>query len=105
MKKDIVYFKSENDAEAARSDLEKLKVRNIRVEKISEDFLNKHAFSPLFSGFTGPGLEMAPLKEEETLKGKRKSVTHLLRFEVPEEKYKEAMSILKSREGYSKKAK
>lgn len=98
MKTEELYFKSENDAEAARSELDSFRVRDVSVEEVPEPTGRDKTFIPLVPGFTGPtGLEASPLKNKEKLQGERReTVTHLLRFSIDEDEYDNAMKVLEN---------
>lgn len=102
MKTEELYFKSENDAEAARSELGAFRVSDITIEKIPEEKGSNKPFIPLAPGFYGPtGLEAAPLKNKDKIQGERKeTVTHLLRFSIDESEYDQAMSVLEKTNGF-----
>jgi hypothetical protein len=87
----LVYFKSENDAEAARSGLQRLRVTDLYVDHLPEGD-NKQSYVPITD-------------LDETNTAKRKGIfknifqkedpmTHLVQAKVQEADYNEAMGIL-----------
>jgi len=100
MKSIHAYFKSENDAEAAKASLEKLRVSDLLVDGFP-DQENKAVFVPLFTmgstaastGFIAEGI----YKDRE-----EGDVTHLLQGKVSEADYGEAMRILQDGNGLKK---
>jgi len=94
----LVYFKSENDAEAARSGLQRLRVSDLYVDHLPEGD-NRTSYVPI--GDMGAD-------DTETRKGFFKGlfqkdndpVTHLVQAKVNEIDYDEAMGILTELNGY-----
>jgi hypothetical protein len=100
MKNIQAYFKSENDAEAAKAKLEKLRVSDLLVDGFPEPE-NKAVFVPLFTmgstaASTGLIAEGIYMDREEA------DVTHLLEGKVSEADYEEAMQILQDGNGLKK---
>lgn len=97
-----LYFKSENDAEAARAELSSFRVNDVSLESIPEGKSPTKPFIPIAPGFYGPtGLEAAPLKNKEKLEGKKQeTLTHLLRFTIDEKDYDEALTALEKTNGF-----
>jgi hypothetical protein len=92
MKNIHAYFKSENDAEAVKARLEKLRVSDLLVDEFPETE-NQTVFVPLFTmgstaASTGIIAEGIYLDREEN------NVTHLLEGKVSEGDYEQAMQIL-----------
>lgn len=93
----LVYFKSENDAEAARSGLQRLRVSDLYVDHLPEGD-NKTTYHPI----TNTG-EADTEKSKGILKGlfqKEDPMTHLVQAKVQEVDYDEAMEILTETNGY-----
>lgn len=106
MKKAEIYFKNENDAEAAKTELNKFKVSNVKIEKLPEGDQST-GFIPLFVpsnyGRQGMGVPFIPDNSSEEKKASRadsKYMSHILRFEVADEDYDEAVSMIEKHEPY-----
>ncbi|UOR13352.1 hypothetical protein [Halobacillus amylolyticus] len=79
------YFKTENDAESAKASLQKIEIENELVEPIPDDSSLLARLVPL-SNFKNPGSD--------------RHLTHLLQFDVKEEGYKSALSIIEEHDGH-----
>lgn len=105
-----VYFKNENDAESARSSLQTAKVNNLFIDEMPESnetmmyipFFPTNTSASGTPGSVGPVGAGAPLvlddNKEDDHQGR---LTHLLQFDVNEEDYDHALSILKQHECYN----
>ncbi|WP_164217013.1 hypothetical protein [Virgibacillus sp. YIM 98842] len=101
MKNIHAYFKSENDAEAAKAKLEALRAADLLVDEFPADAENKTVFVPLFTmgsttastGIITEGIYMD--REEEP-------VTHFLEGKVDEADYEKAMQMLQDGNGLRK---
>ncbi|MFC2949012.1 hypothetical protein [Virgibacillus sediminis] len=101
MKPIQAYFKSENDAEAARTALQRLKTEHVMVDSIPND--QKQArLIPLNNPGAGAGtVGFMGRAEAEMLQGDdQTSITHVLEGEVGEQEYEQATEILKQHNGY-----
>lgn len=107
MKQVELYFKNENDAQSAKSELNKFKVKNVAIEKMEEGSRNG-LFIPIFSPYWGAGGGVAggsipsynedskgSSEVEQSKNADPKYMSQLLRFEVSEEDYDEVLSVLK----------
>ncbi|WP_042221281.1 hypothetical protein [Oceanobacillus manasiensis] len=100
----VAYFKSENDAEAAKAKLEKLRVSNLLVDEVPEGEKRK-AFIPIV-GMGTPGTmstgagAMGIINTSEDSRDEHGEVTHLLEGKVEQEDYDEAISLLSESKGY-----
>lgn len=100
-----VYFKNENDAESARAKIEKYNVRHVSIEKVPEGN-DSQSFTPFLSPSWGSGGAGFPLRkqdpeENEANQADPKYMSHLLRFEVEENEYEDAIAVLKDYEAYN----
>jgi hypothetical protein len=100
MKNIHAYFKSENDAEAAKAKLEALRAADLFVDEFPETE-NNTVFVPLFTmgstaASTGIIAEGIYMDREEN------HVTHLLEGKVDESDYEKAMQILQDENGLKK---
>lgn len=92
----LVYFKSENDAEAARSGLQRLRVSDLYLDHLPEGD-SKTSYVPIGS-----------IDDAESRKGFFKGLfqkdndpmTHLVQATIQEVDYDEAMGILTELNGY-----
>lgn len=92
MKNMLAYFKSENDAVAAKASLEKLRVADVFVDEFPETE-NKTVFVPLFT--TGATTASTGIIAEGIYTDRKEdNVTHLLEGKVHEADYEEAIKIL-----------
>lgn len=103
-----VYFTSENDVESAHANLKTLKsIRDISVEEMQENddvrmfvpfFPNNLGASSGTSGSFGSYGSFAPFltKQDHDHEDRNRNdqITHLLRFNVEDEDYQQAMTIL-----------
>ncbi|WP_082234855.1 hypothetical protein [Halobacillus massiliensis] len=110
MKKHVeAYFKNENDAEGARAALQKMPVENDIVEAIPEGrnvtgvvpVLNQSGTSAVtgvagFTDFLNPKKD----SQKEDIEEEAGHLTQLLQFDVAEENYKEALTILKENKAH-----
>ncbi|MFC3041205.1 hypothetical protein ACFOGI_13230 [Virgibacillus xinjiangensis] len=95
------YFKSENDAEAAKADLQRLKTERVMVDSIPEDQkdaslipINNPGAGAGTVGVVGSGEAGISTEERE------KEFTHIVEGEVEEREYEQALNILKRHKGY-----
>lgn len=102
-----VYFKNENDAEAAKASLSKVDAHNITVEELPSGFGSRGGFIPLFAasgyGRTGMGVPFVGDDSSDDAKAEKadpKHLSHLLRFEVGEQDREEAIALLKDHNPY-----
>lgn len=99
----LVYFKSENDAESARAELQSLRVSNLYVEHLPEDD-NKNMYVAIDLGRSPATVEAGTVKPKGSFSGlfgkKEDPVTHLIQAEVIEEDYDEAIEVLKKGNGF-----
>jgi|SRR5690625_3710448 len=101
MKHIQAYFKSENDAEAAKAKLEALRAADLFVDEFSEATENKTVFVPLFTmGSTAASTGI--IAEEVYMDREEEHVTHLLEGKVNEEDYEKAIQILQDGDGLKK---
>lgn len=111
MKHVELYFKNENDAQSAKAELNKYKVKDVFLEKMGEG--NRSGlFIPIFSPYWGAGGGAAggafpsfagsndSSEEGKAEKADSKYMSHMLRFDVNEEDYDEAISMLKDYDPY-----
>lgn len=111
MKKVELYFKNENDAHSAQAELNKFRVQNVSMEKMEKGNRNG-LFIPIFSPFWGTGSGGAggvfpsitdsdsSTEENKAKEADPKYMSHMLRFEVKEEDYEEAISMLEDYDPY-----
>lgn len=108
-KKIEVYFSSENDAESAHAELKKLKLNDIFIEEMPEDthtrlfvpFISSNVGSSGTSGSAGPIAPVAPIVGRDNGENNdNENLSHLMHFEVEDEDYEEAVSILKEHDCY-----
>ncbi|MFC7063088.1 hypothetical protein [Halobacillus seohaensis] len=106
MRKHIeAYFNTENDAESARAELQKLSMENDLVEAIPEEtrltgivpVLNQSqsAGVPDFNDFIDPDKNVSKDENQDV-----DHLTHLLHFDVKGDDYNEALAILKTHNGH-----
>ncbi|OZU89227.1 hypothetical protein CIL03_05775 [Virgibacillus indicus] len=108
------YFKTENDAESARANLQKLRVSNVFIDEFPEEE-RESEFVPILplgtagtgTGVTGAGIasgvaDEVSMSSDSFLEDDRNDnhVTHLLEGQVEDEDYKEALQILADNNGY-----
>lgn len=102
----LVYFKSENDAESARAELQSLRVSDLYVDHLPEGD-DKHTYLPIDVGYSPEAMESGMIKPKGVLTGlfgkKKDPVTHLIQAKVQEEDYAEAMEVLKRGNGFVQK--
>ncbi len=98
------YFKTENDAESAKAELQSLRTENELVEAIPEDANLTTSIIPLgganqfgagagVAGALDPDDESAPGSNDEHL-------THLLQFQVHEEDFDQALHTIQKHYGH-----
>ncbi|MFQ3546224.1 hypothetical protein Q7A53_19245 [Halobacillus rhizosphaerae] len=98
------YFKTENDAESAKAELQSLRTENELVEAIPEDANLTTSIIPLgganqfgagagVAGALDPDDEAAPGSNDEHL-------THLLHFQIHEEDFDQALHIIQKHQGH-----
>lgn len=111
MKKVELYFKNENDAYSAETELKKYQVKNVSIEKMGEGN-SKGTFLPLFTSYGAGGGSVGsalPLSgnssEEKAEQADPKYMSHMLRFEVEEKDYDEVIASLKDHDPYDIKTK
>ncbi|MCP3028873.1 hypothetical protein [Halobacillus sp. A5] len=100
------YFKTENDAESAKAELQKLSVTNEMVEPIPEEsrltgvvpVLNQSQSAGVanFSDVINP--EKSTSREDTPPEVKH--LTYLLHFDVDSKEYNDALAILKTHHGH-----
>ncbi|WP_101846383.1 hypothetical protein [Halobacillus sp. Marseille-P3879] len=100
------YFKTENDAESARAELQKLSVSNEMVEAIPEEsrltgivpILNQSQSAGVanFSDVIKP--DKATSREDTP--PETNYLTHLLHFDVDRDEYNDALAILTTHQGH-----
>jgi len=105
-----VYFKTEDEAEKAKAHLQQLKVKDISVEEMPEasgttiyvPFFPTNAGTSAASGSQGGLGSAAPIiPAVEADDGEQDDhLMHLLRVEIEDQDYEEAMSILKEQDCY-----
>ncbi|WP_173917148.1 hypothetical protein [Halobacillus sp. Marseille-Q1614] len=110
MKKHVeAFFKNENDAEGARAALQKVAIENDTIEAIPEQknvkgvvpVLNQSGTSAVtgvagFTDFLNPKKDTQRAEEDE----EAGHLTQLLQFDVKEEDYQEALSILEENKAH-----
>jgi|SRR5690625_4386359 len=106
-----VYFKTEDEAEKAKSRLQQLKIKDISVEEMPEasgttiyvPFFPTNTGTPATSGSQG-GLgsvtPIIPAVEADDKAERNDHLMHLLRIEIEDQDYEEAVSILKEQDCY-----
>lgn len=100
------YFKSENDAESVHAELNKLKVNNVLIEEMPKDYGGTMLIPFLsINSSTGSGgvVPLSPIKPEQH--NSSQDLTQLLQFDVEDEDYEDALTILKENDGYGDKSK
>lgn len=112
MKEVKLYFKNENDAHSAQSTLNKYRISNVSMEEMNEG--NRTGlFIPIFSPYwgTGSGTGGGGLPffgggsnddsdQGQAQEADSKYMSHMLRFEIEEEDYEQAISELKEYDPY-----
>ncbi|MGJ9458295.1 hypothetical protein [Oceanobacillus sp. CF4.6] len=99
----IAYFRTENDAESARSTLQTLKVSNLIIDSIPEanEGTAYIPIAPLGPTWGGKGVVgFSNLTEDEASHGSDYPVTHMLEVQIEEEDIEEAMKILMENNGF-----
>lgn len=107
MKKVELYFKNENDAYSAETELKKYDVHNVSIEKMGEG-ISQRTFLPLPAshgaggGSIGSSLSISGNSsgEEKAEQADPKYMSHMLRFEVNEKDYDEVIASLKDYDPY-----
>ncbi|MGP4060872.1 hypothetical protein [Halobacillus sp. H74] len=101
------YFKTENNAESAKTDLQKLSVNQEMVEAIPED-TDLTPIVPL-AGSTNSGggtfnftEVISPKHDQDGALSDKRHLTHVLHFTIKEEEYERALKIVKDHEGHMK---
>ena len=94
-----VYFENENNAESAKASLQSIKTTSIMIEEMPRE-TGTRMYVPFFSSnIVGPGTinNTGAIGTQDSFSSDKKNgeVTHLLHFEVDEENYNQALSILK----------
>lgn len=111
MRKVELYFKNENDAYSAETELNKYNVQNVVMEKIdnSENIVgDTPIFSPYGAGGGGVGGALpfsignsdASSEEGKAEEADPKYMSHLMQFEVDEKEYDNVISSLKKYHPY-----
>ncbi|MEC5424116.1 hypothetical protein QGM71_11495 [Virgibacillus sp. C22-A2] len=97
----LAYFKSENDAESARANLQRLQVSSIIVDKLPETE-GQQTFVPLFTvGSTTTSTGIVGTVSNNGNEGDHgKEMTYLVEGKVKPEDYEEALQILAESKGY-----
>ncbi len=106
----LTYFKSENDAESARSSLQRLRVTDVYVEEMpDEGGMNMNMYIPLFAvGSTSSSmgavgeLDEGGIAANEIMRDKDTPVTHVLEGQVEEADFEKAKEILRDNRGFSR---
>ncbi|GAE92090.1 hypothetical protein JCM21714_1071 [Gracilibacillus boraciitolerans JCM 21714] len=102
------FFKSENDAETAKADLNKIKANNIRVDHLPESDRTLLLTPLAYSGNNtsgmgaGGGIVAAFTKNNEGkgVTGDNKSRDYTIECEVAEDDYQEALKIIMENDGH-----
>lgn len=100
-----VFFKTENDAESAKAELQKLKISNELVEPIPEDTDLKPIVPMAGSSNTGGGTfsftdVLEPKYDKEGALSDKRHLTYVLHCKVQEEEYEQAIKIIKNHDGH-----
>ena len=102
----LVYFKSENDAETARSGLQRLRVSDLYVDHLPEGD-TKQTFVPISAAHSPGTEESGMVKEKGVLAGlfnkKEDPATHLIQAQVQEVDYEAAIDVLIEANGFTEK--
>jgi vacuolar-type H+-ATPase subunit D/Vma8 len=100
MKNIHAYFKSENDAEAAKAKLEALRAADLFVDPFPQKE-NEGVFVPLFTMGTTTA-STGIIAEGIYMDRKEDHVTHMLQGKVDETEYEKAIKILQDENGLKK---
>ncbi|GGF23364.1 hypothetical protein GCM10010954_22720 [Halobacillus andaensis] len=105
------FFKTENDAESAKAELQKLSISNQFVEPIPEES-RLTGIVPVLNQGTTAGVAgfrdfIKPNKStsEDDTPPDTGHLTHLLHFDVDKDDYNDALAILKTHDGHMDKDK
>ncbi|PAV31479.1 hypothetical protein CIL05_02155 [Virgibacillus profundi] len=98
----LAYFKSENDAESAKANLQRLQVSNLFVDEIPETDHNVTyvPLMPIGSTNTGTSAGGVVGLGDDLANKDDNPATHLLEGQVDEKDYEEAIQILADSKGY-----
>ena len=94
----LVYFKSENDAEAARSGLQRLRVSDVYLDHLPEGD-NKTSYVPI-GDMDADDTESRKGFFKGLFQKDNEPMTHLVQAKVQEVDYEEAMGLLTELNGY-----
>lgn len=99
----VAYFRTENDAESARSALQSLRVSNLMVDSIP-DSGKRVRYIPVapFGAHWGAAgfVKRGTLLDDEPSAGSDAPMTHLLELEIEETDFEEAMKLLQENNGF-----
>ncbi len=95
----LVYFKSENDAEAARSGLQRLRVSDLYVDHLPEGD-SKSTYVPIGNMDEADTEARKGFFRKLFQKDDDDQMTHLVQAKVQEQDYDAAMGILTELNGY-----
>ncbi|MFZ0369510.1 MAG: hypothetical protein WAM07_07905 [Halobacillus sp.] len=103
------YFRTENDAESAKSSLQKYNIEQEAVEPIPEEVDLTPIVPASGSANTGGGTfnftdVITPNKDKDAMADKR-HLTHVLNFKIPEENYDEALKVIVEHDGHMEQSK
>ncbi|UOQ43684.1 hypothetical protein MUN89_17615 [Halobacillus salinarum] len=95
------YFHTENDAESAKADLQSLEIEHEFIEAIPDD-RDLNTIVPVggSSQFGGTANISSVMNTKDIMDDPDGHLTHLLQFEVDEDRYEEALSIIKQHMGH-----
>ncbi|MFC4023449.1 hypothetical protein ACFOUV_06370 [Oceanobacillus longus] len=99
----LAYFKTENDAESARSALQTLKVSNLIIDSLPEanEGTAYIPIAPLGPTWGGKGIVgFSNLIEDEASHGGDNHITYMLEGQIEDEEVEEAMKILMENNGF-----
>lgn len=102
------FFKTENDAESAKADLQKLTIEHEMVEAIPDEADLTTVVPIAGSSNTGGGTfnfteVLEPKYDENGALSDKRHLTHILHFYIQEEEYDHALNIIKDHEGHMNK--
>lgn len=99
----LVYFKSENDAEAARSGLQRLRVSDIYLDHLP-DGDTKNTYVSIDTALSTEADKSEVVKSGgvfSNLFGKKEEpMTHIVQAKIQDEDYEAAMNVLTKGNGY-----
>ncbi|RWZ58229.1 hypothetical protein EQV77_10665 [Halobacillus fulvus] len=99
------FFPTENDAEGAKSELQKLKIEKELIEPIPEDTDLTPIVPIVSSTNAGSGSlnfndVLEPIKNQDDSMRDKKQLTHVLHFYLQEEHYDQAIEVIKNHHGH-----